>query len=291
MNKNTLFFIVLSITFGLGAVFIANNWLQASQPETVVAGKVTIFLVNADLPRGTLLDPKYIVAKLVPEEMLAKGAITDRSQLENMVVKQKLFEGDILKQQRLIKKGEGSSFASLLSKNKRAISIRVNDVVGVSGFLLPGNRVDVFNTYKNNNKKVTTEVVISNIKIIAIDQKASEDENKPQLVRAVTLEVDLREAELLLNAKNKGNITLALRNPNDHLNTTDYLAAFKIKPQDETQVVVSAQKPSVTDILLVSSPVEASPVIKMSPVKRYKARTKIEVIRGIKKESILIIEQ
>lgn len=272
MNKNTLLFIVLSITFGLGAVFIANNWLQENQPENVVAGKVTVFSVTADLPSGTLLDAKYIVAKLVPEEMLTKGTITDRSQLENMVVKQKLFEGDILKQQRLVKKGEGSSFASLLSKNKRAISIRVNDVVGVSGFLLPGNRVDVLNTYNDSSKKVTTDVVLSNIKIIAIDQKASDDENKPQLVRAVTLEVDLREAEILLNARNKGSINLALRNPNDHSNTTDYLA-------------VKDKKSPVAKIRLASFTVER-------PQPRlYKARAKIEIIRGIKQESVEITEQ
>ncbi|WP_022942107.1 Flp pilus assembly protein CpaB [Psychromonas hadalis] len=285
MNKNTLFFIVLSITFGLGAVFIANNWLQASLPEVVVAGKVTVFSVNVDLPRGTLLDAKYIVAKLVPEEMLAKGVITERSQLENMVVKQKLFEGDILKLQRLVKKGEGNSFASLLGKNKRAISIRVNDVVGVSGFLLPGNRVDVLNTYHNSSKKVITDVILSNIKIIAIDQKASDDENKPQLVRAVTLEVDLREAAILLSARNKGSINLALRNPNDHSNPAGYLLDTKVKTENAERVISEDKNSSSTDIILASSSV------KISPPRRYKIRTKIEIIRGIKQQSVLITEQ
>ena len=132
--------------------------------------------------------------------------------------------------------------------------------------------VVIKNTYNNSSKKVTTDVILSNIKIIAIDQKASDDENKPQLVRAVTLEVNLREAEILLNARNKGSINLALRNPNDHSNTTDYLA-------------VKDKKSPVAKIRLASYTVER-------PQPRlYKARAKIEIIRGIKQESVLITEQ
>ncbi|MEH6453817.1 MAG: Flp pilus assembly protein CpaB [Psychromonas sp.] len=278
MNKKTLFFVLLSLVFGVGAVFIAQNWLEENKPEDLRAGQITVYSVNTELPAGTLLDQKYIVSVVMPKEMLAKGTITDKKQLQDMVVKQKLFVGDILKQQRLVKKGEGSTLASLLGKNKRAISIRVNDVVGVSGFLLPGNRVDVLNTY-SKGKRATTDVILSNIKIIAIDQRASNDENKPQLVRAVTLEVDLEQAEILMNARNKGSINLALRNPNDNSDTGNYVAE---DINDVENISVFTDSEPVNDIVLAS----ASP--EKSKPKLYKRRDKIEIIRGVKQESVQV---
>ena len=277
MNKNTLMFIVLSIAFGLGAVLIARNWLADNQPKNLSEGQVAVFTVNTELPTGTILDPKYITASVMPENLVPAGAITDKSQLQDMIVKQKLFKGDIIKAQRLVKKGEGSSLASLIGKNKRAVSIRVNDVVGVAGFLLPGNKVDVLSTYKTNGKRVVTDVILSNVKILAIDQRASNDENKPQLVRAVTLEMSLAQAEILMSARNKGSIQLALRNPNDQTETIDYLSASTEE---------AAGKPVVIEMPSANSSA-ATATVTNKPVS-FKTRQKIEIIRGVQKESVQI---
>lgn len=280
MNKNTLVFIFLSIAFGLGAVLIARNWLSENQPQNLIEGQVSVFTVNTELPVGTLLAPKYIVSTVISENLVPQGAITDKSQLQEMIVKHRLYEGDILRQQRLAKKGEGSSLASLIKKNMRAISIRVNDVVGVAGFLLPGNKVDVLSTYKYKGKNVATDVILSNAKILAIDQKASDDENKPQIVRAVTLELNLRQAELLMNAKDKGSIQLALRNPNDQTETVDHLAAAK---PDEMEIAL------VKTSAATASP-EREPVKINTPI-IFKTRKKIEVIRGAEKESVQVTSE
>jgi pilus assembly protein CpaB len=284
MNKKTLMFIVLSVFFGLGAVLIAQNWLAENQPEDFTAGQIQVFTVNTDLSVGTILDPKYIVSAVMPKNLLAAGTITDKSLLEKVVVKQKLFQGDIITQQRLAKKGEGSSLASLIGKNMRAITIRVNDVVGVAGFLLPGNKVDVLNTYNSKGKKVSTDVILSNVKILAIDQKASYDENKPQIVRAVTLELSLEQAEILMNARDKGNIQLALRNPNDQADTSTLLSASTDPtpiqfPASENSAAVD-KTPSVTEVAVVDSSLEGN---NLQPLM---VRQKIEIIRGVIQESI-----
>jgi pilus assembly protein CpaB len=286
MNKNTIMFIVLSIAFGLGAVLIARNWLADNQPQNVTAGQVTVFTVNTELSTGTLLDPKYITSTTMPEELVPNDAITDKSQLEDMLVKQKLYKGDILRAQRLVKKGEGSSLASLIGKNKRAVSIRVNDVVGVAGFLLPGNKVDVLSTYETKAKRVVTDVILSNVKILAIDQRASNDENKPQLVRAVTLELDLAQAEVLMSARNKGSIQLALRNPNDEAETLDYLSTS----MEEAVVEQQAGKNVTGQAAVMDMPVASSGAVGTSsePQKVIQPRQKVEIIRGVKKESIQI---
>ncbi|MFT6987466.1 MAG: pilus assembly protein CpaB [Psychromonas sp.] len=282
MNRNTLVFIVLSIAFGLGAVLIARNWLAENKPENVTAGQVAAFTVNAELPTGAILDPKYIVSTVIPESLVTEGTITDRKQLQEMVVKQRLFKGDILRQERLVKKGEGSSLASLIGKNMRAVSIRVNDVVGVAGFLLPGNKVDVLSTHQTKDKNASTEVILSNVKVLAIDQKASDDENKPQIVRAVTLELDLQQAELLMNARSRGDIQLALRNPNEQTEAIDEQTALEEAPADTQLTAVkedSAVKETVIDTALAkTASVNVPRIVKKSQ--------KVEVIRGVKKESI-----
>lgn len=283
MNKNTLVFIVLSIAFGLGAVLIARNWLAENKPQNLTEGQVSVFTVNVELPTGAILDPKYIVSTIIPESLLPKGAVTDRTQLEDMIVKQKLFAGDILREERLAKKGEGSSLASLIGKDKRAVSIRVNDVVGVAGFLLPGNRVDVLSTHKTKDKNASTDVILTNVKILAIDQKASDDENKPQIVRAVTLELDLQQAEILMNARSRGDIQLALRNPNEQENPATDEQTLPAEDSGDLQVTAvkdnSEDKAPVIDTLLVKNrPVNLSGTVRNTQ--------KVEVIRGVKKESI-----
>ena len=97
-------------------------------------------------------------------------------------------------------------FASLITPEKRAVTIRVNDVVGVAGFLLPGNFVDVISSVDSGNRQVKTTTVLENIKVLAVDQTARTDDNKPVIVRAVTLEVTPKEAEKLMTETNRGSI-------------------------------------------------------------------------------------
>lgn len=111
----------------------------------------------------------------------------------------------------------------MIPEDKRALTIRVNDVIGVAGFLLPGNKVDVLNTKGNG-----TTTVLKNIKVLAVDQTARTKDNKPVIVRAVTLEVSPKEAEKLLTENSKGSIQLALRNP---------LTVDKVPPKELTHHV------------------------------------------------------
>lgn len=260
MNKNIAVFILLSIGFGLGAVYLAKNWLDKNQPTEVQAGQVQVVSINAPLSRGSIIGTKHLSMTTIPESMKPKGAITKLEDAMGMVVKQRLYPGEILISARLAKKGEGSALASLISPNMRAISLRVNDVVGVAGFVLPGNRVDILLTRSGR-----TEVVLSNIKILAVDQRASNDENKPQIVRAVTVEVDLEQAETLLSSSTKGSIQLALRNPNDESDSLELA-----KQIDKEEQKIEAKKPVV--VAKVSKP----------------ESNKVEIIRGLKRDTVKV---
>jgi pilus assembly protein CpaB len=131
----------------------------------------------------------------------------------------------------------GSTLASLIDKDKRAISVRVDDVVGVGGFLLPGNRVDVLATKKvGNNSNAVSETILEDLRVLAVDQTASTDKTQPVVVRAVTLEMTGEEAEILVKAQTEGKLQLALRNPLDNQKKP-------LPPVEEAVAMVEAPAP------------------------------------------------
>lgn len=212
MSKGTiLFLLVLSVVFGLGAVMVAKQWMESqTQPqikvETIERHPVVIAAI--DIPEGTAIEPKHLSRKQLEVAWIDSNTVKEYSDLDGMVSKTEVYEGQILHKGHFGGPNEGASLAILIPEDKRAVTIRVNDVVGVAGFLLPGNKVDILNTVNNR-----TSTVLKNIKVLAVDQTARTNDNKPIIVRAVTLEVTPREAERLLSENSKGAIQLALRNP------------------------------------------------------------------------------
>jgi pilus assembly protein CpaB len=115
---------------------------------------------------------------------------------------------------RFVNHDEGSTLAALVEEKKRAITVRVDDVVGVAGFLLPGNNVDVLaSRLERGSRRAITETILTNVKVLAVDQTARTDDNDPVVVRAVTLEVSPKQAEVLVARMEEGTIQLTLRNP------------------------------------------------------------------------------
>jgi pilus assembly protein CpaB len=94
----------------------------------------------------------------------------------------------------------------------RAVTIRANEVIGVAGFVLPGDRVDVLLTRSENRSAPTTEILLQNLRVLGIDQQSSEKQDKPTVARAVTLEVTEDQAEKLTLASTVGTLSLILRN-------------------------------------------------------------------------------
>jgi pilus assembly protein CpaB len=115
-----------------------------------------------------------------------------------------------------------TSLAASVKKNMRAITVRVNDVIGVAGFLLPGSRVDVIATISRLATGVAmSRTILSDIKVLAVDQTTATKSDEPVMVRAVTLEVTPKQAETLLKGQAAGSIQLTLRNPSDHGDSVD----------------------------------------------------------------------
>ncbi|USD36508.1 Flp pilus assembly protein CpaB [Ferrimonas sp. SCSIO 43195] len=274
MNTRSLFFVLLSLVFGVGAVMLAQNWLKQSQPTSDHPDQAVVVTMSVSVPSGTVLEAKHLSLQAIPKALAPRDALTSIDQAVDKVAKFPMLQGDTLHPDKLALRGEGSVLASLIEPNKRAVTIRVNDVVGVAGFLLPGNRVDVLVTFKVGNVRnvaaeTQTEVVLSNLKVLAVDQKANQDSSQPLVVRAVTLEVTLEQAESLMSARGKGTIQLALRNPTD-----------------DSEVSVAQASPEPQPGTPVTQP-EAVPA-KVAPRPPEQQKMKIEVIRGTAQQTVTV---
>ncbi|AIW13177.1 Flp pilus assembly protein CpaB [Vibrio tubiashii] len=219
MSRNQVILLfLLSIAFGLGAVFFAKQWMDRQltpQTEVEVVEREPVIVAAQEIASGSVIEEQHISSKLLEVAWRDESQFMVEEELLGQVVATTIYPGEIVSRNRLANSGEGSTLAALIPENKRAVTIRVNDVIGVAGFLLPGNRVDVLNTISYSATSATTLTVLKDIRVLAVDQTARTKENKPIIVRAVTLEVSPREAEKLLSAQSKGDIQLALRNPHE----------------------------------------------------------------------------
>ncbi|PSJ46936.1 Flp pilus assembly protein CpaB [Zobellella taiwanensis] len=268
MKTRTLLLFVVSIVFGLAAAWMANNWLTQQSRAAAAqnqAQSTQVVVAAVDLMPGAPIEPLHIQLKDIDTRLVPPGALTSLEQAQNMVAKNNLYRGDVLRMERLAPIGEGSTLSVLLEPGMRAVTVRVNDVIGVAGFLLPGNRVDILFTEGS-----ATRTVLKNLKVLAVDQTQHTDENRPKLVRAVTLEVNPEQAERLVNASSNGRIQLALRNPNDDRD-------LALEPAEDMTAAVAEPQPA---------PV-AEPAPAPEPrVVRERQATTVDLIKGTSQQQV-----
>ena len=218
MRKRGLLLVILSIAMGIGAAWFANQWVQNQSGPMAGSDADSTAVVAAaiDIPYGTKIESRHMKMIDWPAESVPQGIVMNKSDIEGFVANAEVVAGEPLMASRFNEHNIGSTLAALIGENMRAITVRVDDVVGVAGFLLPGNYVDVLATrVERQTKKATTETILQKIKVLAVDQTARTNESDPVVVRAVTLEMSLEDSEILTKRKAEGTIQLTLRNPND----------------------------------------------------------------------------
>lgn len=255
-RKRGLILVVLSLAMGVGAAWVANNWVSArSEAANAELAETQVMVAAINIPYGTKVEARHVRAMTFPAKMIPGGSIRSMDDVEGYVSTTEVLAGEILFKSRFVEHESGSTLAALVAPNKRAVTVRVDDVVGVAGFLLPGNFVDVLATrLERGTKRAVTETVLRNIKVLAVDQTAKTDDNDPLVVRAVTLEMTPQESEELVKRKEEGTIQLTLRNPLDNL-------------------VAEEKEPE-------AAPAPKAPVIKRAP----RRNTEVTIIRGTRVE-------
>lgn len=216
-NPRAFLMIVISIGIGLGAVVLASRWI--SQQATVASSKIVVAAQDIDL--GTPLTPQMLKVADWPKGNEPAGATENIITLDTRVVKTSLLRGEPVLESKLAPLGATGGLSAVIKEGNRAMTVRVNDVVGVAGFALPGNYVDiVVNTEdesvkaENVNKSIS-KIVLEHILVLAVAQEQNRDETKPRVVNAVTLEVTPEQSEKLDLARSVGSLSLVLRNQID----------------------------------------------------------------------------
>ena len=215
MKRRGTVLVLLSLAMGLVAAWGANSWVKGRIAGGSDNGDVTKIVAAAmEIPYGTKIEDRHVRLIEMPADGVPEDALLTLEDAIDKVATLEIQRGEVLLSGRLADHSAGSTLAALVGENMRAITVRVDDVVGVAGFLLPGNAVDVVSARLDmRTKRATTETILQNIKVLAVDQKASTDENEPVIVRAVTLEVTPTQSETLVKAREEGSIQLTLRNP------------------------------------------------------------------------------
>ncbi|MGK0168622.1 MAG: pilus assembly protein CpaB [Gammaproteobacteria bacterium] len=210
--------LVVALALGVGAAWLANNWLS----ERLALGSATgtnvaydsVVAAALEIKFGQVIEEAHLRMVNLPEGGAPEGTFTQFADVLGKIATQNVLPGELLIAARLAGHGGGSALASVVPEGKRAVTVRVNDVIGVAGFLLPGNHVDVIAS-RRVGRRTESNTMLENIKVLAVDQKASSDKNEPVIVRAVTLELTPLESERLVEATGEGFVQMALRNPLD----------------------------------------------------------------------------
>jgi pilus assembly protein CpaB len=246
MRKRGPLLIAVSLLLALAAAWLANTWLTARASASTLPARNHVVTAAMDIDLGTRIEARHLATIEMLPGSQPKGSFIDKSLVEGKVARSQIISGEIILAPRITDQGNGSALAAVVAKDMRAITVRVDDVVGVGGFLLPGNRVDVLATHKEGNEPPVSETILSNVKVLAVDQTASTDSTQPVVVRAVTLEVSPADAETLAKGKAAGTIQLTLRNPLD-------LAVAATRKAQPEKVVIKVP-------VMATSPVETPSV-------------------------------
>jgi pilus assembly protein CpaB len=281
-NTRAMIMMIAAVIAGLGAVVIGARWL--SQQATGSANKLVV--AGSDIDLGSRLTPAMLKAVEWPAGSMPKGAFANPADLDSRVLRTSVLSGEPVLESKLAPMGSKGGLSAVVAEGKRAMTVRVNDVVGVAGFALPGNYVDIIvNTQeegaKGQNKDQTiSKIVLEHILVLAVAQEVGRDETKPKVVSAVTVEVTPEQAEKLDLARSVGTLSLTLRNQVDlKMAGTDGATKAKLLNTPAEPIVTAQAEPA------------KPPVVKKKPVAVAAApqpapRTScVEVIRGITSSS------
>lgn len=222
MRANSIIMLVLAVVFGVIAVFLVQSWLQGQvslagkQPEAVMPEPTeTIVVAARPLRFGATLKPDALKEIPWPGGARPSGSFSKVSELiteegERAVLSAIEINEPVLTQ-KITGPGARATLSAVVDKGMRAVSIPISAVVGVSGFVLPGDRVDVFLTRNDTGAGRITDLFLQNVKVLAIDQIADDRKNDAKVSSTVTFEVDTYDAQKLALATGMGQLSLALR--------------------------------------------------------------------------------
>jgi pilus assembly protein CpaB len=211
-----------AVLFGLLAVFLAQTWLNnqadarmksLEAQRKAPAPERTIVVANRALRFGDELSSMSLREQPWPADALPAGAFGRIADLtaDKRIVLMPIDVNEAVLASKITGPGQRATLSAVLEPGMKAVTVRVNDVEGVAGFVLPGDHVDVLLTRQGEKNTAATDVVVEDVPVLAIDQVADERTDKPTVVKAVTLEVNVIDGQRVALAATIGTLSLLLR--------------------------------------------------------------------------------
>lgn len=281
MNRVRIFTVFLiALLAGGGLAYGTYDYLQNVPVKTVSVPTRNVVVANAGLPLGSELRRDDLTTLEWPASAVPEGAFEDPAALIGRGLISSVVRHEPILPGKLASKEAGSGLPPIIPAGKRAVSVRVNEVIGVAGYVLPGTRVDVVATASPSNRTedTTSKVALSNVEVLAAGTRLEQDspDGKPMQVTVVTLLVTPDQAERLTLASTEGKIQLALRNPLD-------------SESPETQGVKTGMLLGATPQRPVGPRRAAAPATETTaPVPVVIPPPTVEIIRGDKRVQVVV---
>jgi pilus assembly protein CpaB len=258
-TRRGLIFIALALVLGVAAAWIAMR--LATNPavaEAAPSRTTPVVVARTDVPVASSLLREQLTTVDWPAGHVPSGSLTSVDQAVGRIVRRPVAKGEPVLEAALFGAGSAGGLRAVIAPEYRAVSVKVDNVIGVAGFVTPGARVDVLATIRRvdlDRALPFAKVILQDVRVLAVDQKLEEVKSgNPELVNVVTLEVDPIQAEHLIYAAHEGRLQLALRSPGDDKE-------------------VATRSIGVADVLGGQQPAKAA----SAP---SRARTSVQVIKG-----------
>lgn len=243
-TRKNLWLIAIALVFAAIAAALATRWMQSrvATVDSTGTGLADAVVAARDVPMGKRIEVADLKIVRAASDGIPADAYRDIAAVVGQVSRSPFVSGEMLIARRLSKYSGGSALAAVVARDMRAVTVRVDDVIGVGGFILPENRVDVIAAF-NYGTSPQASTIVRDVRVLAVDQRSDPGSDGPILSRAVTLEVTPKDAEAIAASKQLGSIQLTLRNPMNRA-LADPLDTEEI--QSRTPLVIAAGMPTIT---------------------------------------------
>jgi pilus assembly protein CpaB len=259
VRKNTIVMVGIAVVFGLLAVFVAQGWLnyQAELSRKVVQPKAkpvatrTIVIAAGPMRFGTHVSADNLKEVTWPDEALPAGTFGSIAEVMSggkRIVLASIEKNEPLLRSKITGAGQKATLSAVIQDGMRAVTVRVNDVEGVGGFVLPGDHVAVLLTREQERACGTYDGVIQIALVLEVDLLAVDAADRPTVVKAVTLEVDTVSAQKIALAASLGNLSLMLRRAGEQVMDS----TRRVTTSDLTQTETIQQAPEAKRFAKVS---------------------------------------
>jgi pilus assembly protein CpaB len=296
MRRSTnLVILIVAVALGGVAAFLAKGWLQNHSTQTDAQKTVSILVANDTLPFGAPISAKDVREIAWPAQSTPEGGFKSFAELTKdgrRITLSPFVRDEPIIASKVSAPDQRASLSRVIEKGKRAVTVAVDDVRGVAGFIFPGDFVDVALTRTGNSSgpQNFSEVILQHVKVLAIDQMAGQRQEHPTVAKAVTLEVDPEQALRILLAANVGRLSLILRQPEELALAPDAKITDRdLFGADEAQDQPAALNPSVP--ALQAQPVALQPDPPPAAPPPETTTRKITVVRSVKSEQYDVPEE